>query len=209
MIEILHFVQNGMHFIFRDKYCMKISMTKYFLRLLPAMFMVFLLPAILRAQIDISVTSQNNVYMIKATFVTAASTAAARKVLSDYENIPKFVSSVSSSKIIEKKDGYIVVKQEGKDGIFLFSKCIHLLLRIKEEENRISFEDTLKKDFTIYNGSWDTVEVESGTLITYSLAAKPDFFLPGIIARESFKQKGKNFCREILSEIDRQTRNTD
>ncbi|MHB9154631.1 MAG: SRPBCC family protein [Endomicrobiales bacterium] len=156
------------------------------------------------AQVDITVSRERGAYRIQAEFSAEAAEDTVRSVLADYENIPRFVSSVSESRITERGDGYIVLEQKGKENVLLlFSKEIHLLLKVREERNRISFEDLLRKDFSVYDGSWEFAQAGEVTRITYSLVARPAFFVPGFMGKEFFRTKGKRFCEEILAEIRR------
>ena len=156
------------------------------------------------AQVNIAIAERNDTYTVRAEFFARAPEDTVRKVLCDYENMPKFVTSVSESKIRERKDGHLVLEQKGKEcALFLFSKEIHVLLAVTEEPNRISFEDHLKKDFESYAGSWEFSQTSGGTRSTYSLTAKPHFFVPVFLAKGCFRNEGKRLCEEILAEIQR------
>lgn len=154
--------------------------------------------------IDISIAQESGGFQINATFYTDAPAEKVREVLVDYENIPNFASSIVKSKIKTRENGFIFLEQIGKQNILpLFSVKVYLLLKVEESKNRINFEDTSKKDFELYIGYWEINEISSGTVASYSLTVKPNFYIPDFIAKKIFINKSKKMCREILDEINR------
>ena len=154
--------------------------------------------------IDISIAQEAGGFQINATFYTDAPVERVREVLVDYENIPNFASSIVKSKIKSRENGFILLEQVGVQKILpLFSVKAYLLLKIEESKNRINFEDVSKKDFERYSGYWEINEISSGTVTSYSLTVKPNFYVPSFIAKKVFINKSKKMCLEILDEINR------
>src|SRR5262245_60839310 len=115
--------------------------------------------------------------------------AAAWAVLTDYEGIPGFVSSMRESRIAERAGDHLMVEQAAVGRLFFFSRPLKTRLRVEEEPpGVIRFEDTLGRDFETYRGSWriegDDAEIE----IVYSLDAQPAFNVPDFVARGAFKR---------------------
>lgn len=159
----------------------------------------------LYAQPEITVNVIKGGYSIKAVFSVKAPLNVAWETLTDYENIPYFVPSISSSKIVEKKDKIIILKQ---NGIFKFLHIIpiklRLLMEVKEEKyEKIFFQDMLHKDFDFYEGRWEFSETAGATVITYSLKANPNFPVPGFITRKIFLNEATALVNGITSEIDK------
>jgi ribosome-associated toxin RatA of RatAB toxin-antitoxin module len=127
-----------------------------------------------------------------------ASSREAWSVLTDYDGIDRFVSSMRESRIAERRDGEILVDQEAVGGMLFFRRRIHVRLRVHEEPpGRIRFEDVLRRDFTSYQGEWRVEERGDGVEITYRVSARPAFSIPDFLARGAFRRT----VRELLSEV--------
>jgi len=132
--------------------------------------------------------------------------AAAWAVLTDYEAIPEFVTSMRESRVTERASDHLLVEQAAVGRLFLFSRRLKTVLLVHEEPpGLIRFEDVLGRDFSTYRGSWriegdpDGDEVE----IVYELVAKPAFSIPDVVARGAFKRTVRNLIAEVGGEIER------
>lgn len=135
-------------------------------------------------------------------FSVSASTETVWAVLTDYDGMAAFVSSIKSSRVVKQEKDFTVVEQvmRGKAGIF--RKRVHLTLEVKETPPyRIVFRDTSKKSFKFYEGLWEVLEEGDRLNITYHLRAKPDFFSPDFLAKKAFKNTVKVLLMEVLDEI--------
>ena len=111
------------------------------------------------------------------------------KVLTDYDNLSKYLPKVMSSRIIERNNNEIILEQTGKTGIFIFEKVVHFRLQIKEEcPDTITFKQ-IDGDFEVYQGKWklETSDAFPGTILGYDAEIKPHFFAPPILV--SFFQR--------------------
>jgi ribosome-associated toxin RatA of RatAB toxin-antitoxin module len=135
--------------------------------------------------------------------------AAAWAVLTDYEGIPEFVSSMRESRVTERGSDYVLVEQAAIARFFLFSRRLKTVLRVQEEPpGRIRFEDVLGRDFSTYRGSWRIEgDPESDELeIVYELTAKPAFGVPDGLARGAFKRAVRQLIGEVGAEIERRAK---
>jgi len=130
--------------------------------------------------ISFSSNEKAGVDEIKAQFFVDADPKTAWDVLSDYENIPQFVSSMKKSHIEERKDGDIYLTQEAEAGFLFITKKVHVLLRVHEVPGQgIYFQDVSQKDFLFYEGSWIIQPCsQGGVSIIYHLQAKKKFDAP-------------------------------
>src|SRR5215218_8385561 len=126
----------------------------------------------------ISVSHANGVYLVAATFEVAAPAAKALAVLTDYEQIPRFMPDVRSSVVRQRSTGRALVEQEAVSRFMMFSKRVHLLLDIVEGADDITFEDRCGTSFKRYLGRWIASVSDGRTLLTYELRAEPAFEVP-------------------------------
>jgi len=133
-----------------------------------------------------------------------ASRSVAWSVLTDYDGIDRFVSSMRDSRVTDRRDDEILVEQTAVGRMFLFSRRLRATLRVHEEPpNRIRFEDTLGRDFKSYRGEWRIEESRDGVQIVYRLHALPAFSIPDFVARGVFRSTARQLLLEVRSEIER------
>lgn len=111
------------------------------------------------------------------------------KTLTDYDNLSKTLPKVVASRLIEKKNGEIILEQTGRTGILIFEKTVNFRLKVYEEYlQRVSFEQ-ISGDFNVYHGEWllETRHEHAGTFLRYTAKIKPLFFAPPILI--SFVQR--------------------
>ncbi|MCH8078804.1 MAG: hypothetical protein IIA06_03370 [Proteobacteria bacterium] len=139
-------------------------------------------------------------------FFVASSYQVIWEVLTDYEAIHEFVSSLQQSHVKEQHQGYLLIEQESKGKFFIFSRKINIVLEVIEEPPRkIRMKEVSQKDFDLYEGSWEIEDAESGMNVIYTLKSKPNFWVPGFIVKSSMRNNIKTSLKEIMSEIIRRT----
>src|SRR5688500_14248021 len=93
------------------------------------------------------VTRTSGDYRVEGGFEVEASSAAAWAVLTDYDRIDEFVSSLRESRLVERSSGAAVVDQEALAGFLVFGREVRVRLRVEERAGEhILFEDTLRRD---------------------------------------------------------------
>ena len=156
---------------------------------------------------QVSVSEQRGTYAVTARFEVPQPPDVVLGVLSDYEQIPRFMPDVRTSVIVERTPEHVLVEQEAVSQFMMFSKKVHLLLEVRREENHIRFVDRSEKSFEHYVGSWKVESRGEGSLVTYELAARPSFDVPGFILRRLLKRDSgdmiSNLRREFAARADR------
>jgi hypothetical protein len=122
-------------------------------------------------------------------------------VLTDYDAIPRFLPNVKSSRLLERKDGHVLVEQQAVVKVMFFSTRIHLLLGIDEEPLALRFMDRSGKSFVRYEGAWTMAAQEEGVEISYALTAKPAFEAPGFIVRRLMQRDAADQIERLQREM--------
>lgn len=138
---------------------------------------------------------EKGVFYLEGTFQAPVSSSVAWGVLSDYDHISDFVSSMKKSRVIQRDKNGLRLEQEGKATFFLFSQKLYLLLDVREEGmKKITFIDTAHRTFKSYEGSWGLQEKDGGVTVIYKLKAKPQtaFFARSVMTK---------VVRQLLSEV--------
>src|SRR5262245_59676369 len=80
----------------------------------------------------VSVQDQDGAYVVWAQFTVAERADVVRAVLTDYEQIPRFMPGVRMSRVVERSPGYARIEQEAISRFMMFSRRIQLLLDVFE-----------------------------------------------------------------------------
>jgi carbon monoxide dehydrogenase subunit G len=150
---------------------------------------------------QVSVREDRGTYAVTARFEIPQSAAAALAVLSDYEQIPRFMPEVQSSVVVGQAGGRTLVQQEAVSRFMMFSKKVHLLLEVTREPGTIRFVDRCGKSFTSYEGAWRAVTDNGRTVVSYELTAKPGFDVPEFILKRLLKRDSVRMIERLQLEI--------
>lgn len=149
----------------------------------------------------VTVKEERGVFAVSARFHVAEPPAVALAVLTDYENIPRFLPDVASSVVRERSGSRAVVEQEAVSRLMMFSKKVHLMLEIVEETNAIRFRDICGRSFERYEGAWRVAASGTGSDITYELTAKPGFEVPDFILKRLLKRDSTRTIERLTTEM--------
>lgn len=158
-----------------------------------------------KADVTVHVTRDSNGYRVEGHCRSRASRPAAWSVLTDYDGIDGFVSSMRESRVTERVEGgHLLVEQVAVGRLFLFSRSMRVVLLVHEEPpGVIRFEDVLLRDFRYYKGEWRIEERGEQTEIFYQVSARPAFSVPDVIARGMFARTVRNLLSEVEAEMGR------
>jgi len=122
-------------------------------------------------------------------------------VLTDYEQIPRFMPDVRTSVVRERAVGWAVVEQEAVSSVMMFTKRVHLVLEIEEQRDALIFRDRCGRNFVRYEGAWRISEQDGQTAITYELTAEPSFDVPGFMVKRIFRRDAAQMIEHLQREI--------
>lgn len=141
-------------------------------------------------------------YVVDAAFDVNVPTPLAWEVLTDYEGIGRFVSSIRQSTIRKREAGRVLLEQHGVGRAWIVSLPMHVVLDVREQEQRVlSFRDVCGKSFATYEGMWELTTIGSGTRVLYRLKADPNGRQPAMLARSAIRGSVKKLLDEVRSEI--------
>jgi hypothetical protein len=149
----------------------------------------------------VTVREDGGVYRVAAAFATSQPAAIARAVLTDYEQIPRYMPDVRTSRILARTEDRVVVEQEAVARVFLFSKQVHLVLEVEEGPAAIRFRDRSGRSFTRYEGAWTLREKDGRAIVTYELTAKPAFDVPEFLLTRLLKRDADRMIERLQAEI--------
>jgi len=154
----------------------------------------------------ISVRETGGAYTVSARFTVAAPAALVRDVLTDYENIPRFMPEVRRSLVLERGPGHARVEQEAVSSYMMFSKRVYLVLDVEEGPGVIRFRDACNRSFAQYEGSWTFTVLGDVTEVSYELTAQPTFSVPGFVLRRLLNRDAGVTIDRLRTEISARAR---
>lgn len=149
----------------------------------------------------VTVREERGVYSVSARFHVSEPPAAALAVLTDYEQIPRFLPDVTSSVVRERTEKRAVVEQEAISRMMMFTKKVHLMLEIFEGGDAIRFRDRCGRSFEKYDGAWRVTASGTGSDVLYELTAKPSFDVPEFILKRLLKRDSIRTIERLAAEI--------
>lgn len=149
----------------------------------------------------VTVREQDGVYRVAATFETAHAASLVHQVLTDYEQIPRFMPDVRSSRVVAREPGHVVVEQEATAKVLFFSKTVHLKLLVRETPDTIRFTDACGRSFRRYEGAWTLREQDGKAIVTYELLAQPAFDVPEFILTRLLKRDADRMIARLQAEM--------
>jgi ribosome-associated toxin RatA of RatAB toxin-antitoxin module len=151
----------------------------------------------------VTVGESSGLYQVAATFDVAESAATVIAVLTDFERIPNFMPDMKTSTVLERDAAGTLVEQEAVARFMMFSKRVHLVLRVSERDGTIRFRDECGKSFARYEGMWKVTAKDGRTMIEYQLGAKPKFEVPAFVLRRLLQRDATEMIERLQAEITR------
>lgn len=157
---------------------------------------------------DVVLTREGGVFRLEAGFTVDAPAGVVWGVLTDYNQMPSFLSSLKKSKVLEKTSKGAVIEQEGSARLLIFSHDIKLKLDVNEKPpTRIEFRDLGGSEFEEYDGAWTIHTSSMGTSVSYELFAEmTPSMVPRALARKVLEKSVHRQLQELAREIVRRTR---
>jgi carbon monoxide dehydrogenase subunit G len=157
------------------------------------------------AALAVSVTSTRGAYRIEGSFGVETEPTVAWAVLTDYDGVPSFVSSMRSSSA-QREEGRLLVTQEAIGRIGPFTRTMHVVLDVTEQEPEvIAFRDVCGGSFRSYAGTWKIEPDGDGLRITYTLDLRPRTS-PPLFAKSIIASNARGLLEQVRTEIRRRAR---
>ncbi len=139
---------------------------------------------------------------IRGSFSAPVSIATAWSVLTDYDGLDRFVTSMHASRIEHRDNGDRVLRQEAVAKFFMMSRTMRVLLELEETAgSRIVFRDVLGRDFRSYSGEWRLSHEAGETRVEYDLQAEPRSSVARALCRGMLRKTGEDLLAEVRAEM--------
>jgi len=157
-------------------------------------------------EITVILDDTTNTCGVQGSFMAPVSRQLAWAVLSDYDHISDFVSSMVSSHAERRADGSLRVHQVATGSVMggMVHRRVHVELETQEESpRRIAFTDVAAKDFSSYVGEWLIVPMpdSTGVYVTYRLSAEPHGAIARMFCRGALRKTAHDLLEQVRAEM--------
>lgn len=153
------------------------------------------------SEVSVRVDIQDGVVRIEAETAIQASAREVWEVLTDFENLPRFISNIAASKVLARNGNVVRVAQTGKGGFgpftFEFQSVRELTLTPYEKFESRMIEGNMKR----FRGTTRLESTEGVTRVRYQSEAVPDTALPLGLARSTIEAETREHYLEIGREV--------
>ena len=148
--------------------------------------------------VDVALDDSRGSCRVRGWFAAPVPEAVAWDVLTDYDNIGRFVRSVRASRRERGADGQLLLRQDAVGGVFILRRRMQALLEIHEDSgSRIRLRDVLGRYFNRYVGEWGISADSTGTRVDYRLEAEPR----AVVARAFCRGLLRNTAEDLLTQV--------
>jgi ribosome-associated toxin RatA of RatAB toxin-antitoxin module len=149
----------------------------------------------------VTVREERGIYFVDARFDLSATRQVVRAVLTDYNQIPRFMPGVMRSHVLDQIPGRTIVEQEAVSRFMMFSKRVHIVLEITEGTDVLTFRDQCGRSFARYEGRWQLSDGDRLTAVRYELVAQPSFEVPDFVLKRLLKRDAGHMIEGLRREI--------
>lgn len=173
---------------------------------------------------EVSLSSQGGTYQVTGRFTVEAPAEVVWAVLTDYDHLADFVSGMKDSRIVAHAQDAVFVEQNATAHALIFSRDVHLMLRIRETNTgsqagselgsqagsgtgpatrSLDFRDISQRDFQTYQGTWTVVPAVDGASVQvqYQLSARPRTYAPASIGASVFRSTAAQLLTQLRAEM--------
>lgn len=125
------------------------------------------------------------------------------EVLSNYDDLARFIPDMSSSRVVKRDAGGLVVEQKGELGFLFFRRAIEVTMAVSEEPQRRIDARAISGNMKDMEARYELLPSEKGLKLAYYGRFIPDFFLPPLIGIPIVRRSLERRFRAMAEEIER------
>ena len=160
-------------------------------------------PSTTQAQPVVSVTKSGDAYQVNMRMDVAAPRALVWQVLTDYDNLQRFVPGMISSRLISARGEPKLLEQKGESGVLFFKVSTTTVSRVEETAEREIRFDLVSGNLKRMKGSWTLSPHDHAISVGYKAEVVPEFAVPPLIGPSVMAQNVKTMVEGVVQEIER------
>jgi carbon monoxide dehydrogenase subunit G len=174
-------------------------------RTLPKLIVAVLVlhAAVAGAADDLSVDVRRNGRSFAVRAVATVAAAVVWEVLTDYDNLARFIPGLSSSAVQSRVTNRVLVEQKGEARFLVFSYPIEVRLEVLESPSDSITSREVGGNLKRMTGRYDLESGNGGIVLRYSGELEPDFELPPVIGTLAVRTMVEEQFAAMVGEIER------
>jgi ribosome-associated toxin RatA of RatAB toxin-antitoxin module len=158
-------------------------------------------PCLASAQIEVRIERKHGVFQVHAESAVAVDAATAWQVLTDYNELARFVPDMRSSRIVSAPGRPLLLEQHGEAGFLIFNLDIQVVLQIDETPpDRLAFR-AVSGNMKRMQGEW-RIQRDARTIrLAYQAEIEPDFWVPPLIGSGVLKRNVERQVSGVVQEM--------
>ena len=123
-------------------------------------------------------------------------------VLTDYAQYPRFVTSLSESRVSERLPEGVMVEQKGEFSFLFFTRTFALRMLVIEFPQQSVIARSTGGDFREFSSRYELLALgEKGVRLVYSARFIPDFMMPPLIGMAAIEHAMRGDFSQLAAEI--------
>lgn len=151
----------------------------------------------------VDIDRNGSTFAVRAEATVAAPTATVWQVLTDYDNLSRFIPGLSRSAVQARDGNRVVVEQKGEARFLVFSYPIEVRLEILESPTDAIVSRAIEGNLKRMQGRYELRKSAGGIQLRYRGELEPDFGLPPIIGTLAVRAMVEEQFGAMVAEIER------
>ncbi|HEY1287301.1 MAG TPA: SRPBCC family protein [Burkholderiales bacterium] len=151
----------------------------------------------------VDVDRDGSTFTVSAVATVAAPISTVWQVLTDYDNLPRFIPGLSRSTVEARSANRVVVEQKGEARFLVFSYPIEVRLEVLESPTDSIVSRAIEGNLKRMQGRYELRKGAGGIRLRYSGELEPDFRLPPIIGTLAVRAMVEEQFGAMVAEIER------
>jgi ribosome-associated toxin RatA of RatAB toxin-antitoxin module len=142
-------------------------------------------------------------FSVRARATLAAPAELAWQVLTDYENLPRFIPGLSHSAVQLRGANRVLLEQKGEARFLVFSFPIEVRLEVRESPHAWISSHAVAGNLKRMHGRYELQPDAAGVRLRYTGELEPDFELPALIGPYVLRTMVEEQFAAMVAEIER------
>jgi len=151
----------------------------------------------------VDVDRNGHTFAVRAEATVAAPVSMVWEVLTDYDNLSRFIPGLSVSSVNRRSGNRVQLEQKGEARFLFFSYPIEVVLEVLESPSSSISSRAVGGNLRRMSGRYDLKSTGGGILLRYTGELEPDFGLPPIIGTLAVRTMVEEQFGAMVAEIER------
>jgi ribosome-associated toxin RatA of RatAB toxin-antitoxin module len=154
-------------------------------------------------EIESRIERQGDFIAVNATVLMQVDARIAWGVLSDYDDLARFVPDMKSSRVVSRDGNRVTVEQKGEFGFFFYRQPVDVTLEVTERPPLRIDARRIAGNIKDLETRYELSESDAGVKLTYTGRFIPDFSVPPLFGMPMVRRVVERRFRAMAEEIER------